>query len=212
MFACPFILNGGNHKAVVISGLGGEIGILKDKGVFPLSSQKGKREYSVCLRFTGLPSTNFLSALPDNHKQRHPLHLIRSGSILCASRCEGTKMGREKQGVFVHDEEVNRIAQYVKTQACPHYDDAFIQLKDLQNQGGEVSGECLDPLYEQVKSFVIQSRRASTSLIQRKFSVGYSRAARLIDALEEQGIIGPANGSKPRAILVKNTLEDSDEE
>ena len=136
--------------------------------------------------------------------------LLGYGDMLYLPNGESTP--KRIQGVFVHDEEVNRIAQYVKSQACPHYDDAFIQLKDLQNQGGEVSGECLDPLYEQVKSFVIQSRRASTSLIQRKFSVGYSRAARLIDALEEQGIIGPANGSKPRAILVKNTLEDSDEE
>lgn len=116
------------------------------------------------------------------------------------------------QGVFIQDEEVSRIASYVKTQASPHYDDAFIQLKDLQAQGQEVSSECADPLYDQVKNFVVQSRRASTSLIQRKFSVGYSRAARLVDALEEQGIIGPANGSKPRKILVQNTLEDPEEE
>lgn len=116
------------------------------------------------------------------------------------------------QGVFIKDEEVNRIASYVKSQASPHYDDSFIQLKDLQMQGQEVSAECADPLYDQVKNFVVQSRRASTSLIQRKFSVGYSRAARLIDVLEEQGIIGPANGSKPRKILVQNTLEDPDEE
>ena len=136
--------------------------------------------------------------------------LLGYGDMLYLPNGESTP--KRIQGVFVHDEEVNRIAQYVKSQACPHYDDAFIQLKDLQGQGNEVAGECLDPLYDQVKNFVIQSRRASTSLIQRKFSVGYSRAARLIDALEEQGIIGPANGSKPRAILVKNTLEEPEEE
>ena len=123
----------------------------------------------------------------------------------------GETSPRRIQGVFIKDEEVNRIAAYVKSQASPHYDDAFIQLKDLQSQGQEVGAECADPLYDQVKNFVIQSRRASTSLIQRKFSVGYSRAARLIDALEDQGIIGPANGSKPRKILVQNTLEDPEE-
>lgn len=112
------------------------------------------------------------------------------------------------QGVFIKDEEVNHICEYVKSQALPKYDDAFVQLKDLANQGGQVSNVSQDPLYEEVKRFVIGSRRASTSLIQRKFSVGYSRAARLMDVLEANGIIGPARGSKPREILVQNTLED----
>ena len=71
-----------------------------------------------------------------------------------------------------------------------------------------MSNSRADPLYEEVKRFVIASRKASTSLIQRKFSVGYSRAARLMDVLETNGIIGPVRGSKPREILVQNTLED----
>ncbi|MDX8418197.1 FtsK/SpoIIIE family DNA translocase [Absicoccus intestinalis] len=115
------------------------------------------------------------------------------------------------QGVFITDEEVNRIAEYVKSQGRPQYDDAFIQLKDLASQGGQVKAVSSDPMYEDVKKFVIQSNRASTSLIQRRFSVGYSRAARLMDSLEKEGIIGPANGSKPRKILVHNTLEDESE-
>ncbi len=115
------------------------------------------------------------------------------------------------QGVFITDEEVNRIAEYVKSQGKPQYDDAFIQLKDIASQGGQVQAVSSDPMYEDVKKFVIQSNRASTSLIQRRFSVGYSRAARLMDSLEKEGIIGPANGSKPRKILVHNTLEDESE-
>ncbi|MDO4466104.1 MAG: DNA translocase FtsK [Bacillota bacterium] len=106
------------------------------------------------------------------------------------------------QGVFITDEEVNRICDFVKSQGQPRYDDAFIQLRDLAMQGGEVKPENADPLYPEVKNFVIQSRKASTSLIQRRFSVGYSRAARLIDVLECEGVIGPANGSKPREILI----------
>lgn len=112
------------------------------------------------------------------------------------------------QGVFIKDEEVNRISEAVKAQGKPQYDDAFIQLRAIASQGGEVQEISSDPLYSDVKSFVIQSRKASTSLIQRRFSVGYSRAARLIDTLELEGIIGPAQGSKPREILVHNTLED----
>lgn len=120
----------------------------------------------------------------------------------------GETSAKRIQGVFIKDEEVNRICEYVKSQAQPHYDDAFIALKNLQMMGGTVGGEVGDPLYDQVKSFVISSRKASTSLIQRKFSIGYARAARLIDALEDNGIIGPANGSKPREVLVSHNNEE----
>ena len=99
----------------------------------------------------------------------------------------------------------------MKKQAKPQYDDAFIQLREIASQGGQVSPEAADPLYEEVKSFVIQQRKASTSLIQRRFSVGYARAARLVDILEAEGVIGPANGSKPREVYVQNTLEDQDD-
>lgn len=132
--------------------------------------------------------------------------LLGNGDMLYLPN--GETSPRRIQGVFIKDEEVNQICAYVKSQAAPKYDDAFIQLKDLANQGGQVGNVTADPLYEEVKRFVIASRKASTSLIQRKFSVGYSRAARLMDVLENNGIIGPARGSKPREILVQNTLED----
>lgn len=135
--------------------------------------------------------------------------LLGNGDMLYLPN--GETSPKRIQGVYIKDEEVNRICEYVKSQAKPHYDDAFIQLKDLQNMGKEVASECADPLYEEVKRFVITSRRASTSLIQRKFSIGYARAARLIDVLEENRIIGPTNGSKPREILVQNTLEDEED-
>ena len=123
----------------------------------------------------------------------------------------GENSPRRVQGVFIKDNEVNRIASYVKSQARPQYDDSFVLLKDLQSQGREVADESSDPLYNEVKHFVITTRKASTSLIQRKFSIGYSRAARLMDVLEDAGVIGPANGSKPREVLVQNTLEEPEE-
>ena len=119
----------------------------------------------------------------------------------------GETVPKRIQGVFIQDEEVNRICEWIKQEAQPQYDDAFIQLEDLQNQGGQIS-DCADPLYPEVKRFVVSTRKASTSLIQRKFSVGYARAARLMDVLEENSIIGPARGSKPREILVENTYEE----
>lgn len=132
--------------------------------------------------------------------------LLGNGDMLYLPN--GETSPRRIQGVFIKDEEVNNICAFVKSQAMPKYDDAFIQLKDLQNQGNEAQNVTADPLYEEAKRFVIASRKASTSLIQRKFSVGYSRAARLMDVLEANGIIGPSRGSKPREILVQNTLED----
>ena len=68
-----------------------------------------------------------------------------------------------------------------------------------------------DPLYEEIKEFVIHRQKASTSLLQRNFSIGYNRAARMIDALETNGIIGPVNGSKPREVLVKRNDDDMTE-
>ena len=65
-----------------------------------------------------------------------------------------------------------------------------------------------DPLYDEIKDFVIKSGKTSASLLQRKYRLGYNRAARIVDLLEERGIIGPANGSKPREVLVKYEEEE----
>ncbi|MXQ73876.1 DUF87 domain-containing protein [Clostridiaceae bacterium DONG20-135] len=115
------------------------------------------------------------------------------------------------QGVFVSDDEVNSITDYVSAQGRPKFDDAFVRLEVLDNGSG-MHDNFSDPLYDEVKEFVVESRKASTSLIQRKFSIGYSRAARLIDVLEERGIIGPSRGSKPREVYMKNERMDEDDE
>lgn len=112
------------------------------------------------------------------------------------------------QGAFVSDDEVQHICDYVSAQGKPKYEDAFLRLEAVDNDYA-ITQESADPLYEEVKKFVIMNRKASTSLIQRKFSIGYARAARLIDVMEEQKIIGPSRGSKPREVLVQ--YEDMDE-
>lgn len=118
------------------------------------------------------------------------------------------------QGVFIQDKEVEEICSWVKNQATPQYEDAFVMLKEISTQGGEVGtlAEEMDPLYPEVKNFVITSRKASTSLIQRRFRLGYGRAARILDQLEANSIIGPSNGSRPREILVERNAEDAQEE
>ena len=118
------------------------------------------------------------------------------------------------QGVYIQDKEVEEICNWVKSQATPAYEDAFVMLKEINSQGGEVSdlAEEMDPLYPEVKNFVIVSRKASTSLIQRRFRLGYGRAARILDQLEANGIVGPSNGSRPREILVERPADEFQEE
>ena len=124
----------------------------------------------------------------------------------------GEQVATRVQGAFVSDDEVAAIAGYVSKQAKPKYEDAFLRLEALDGGIEATSSQSHDdPLYDEVKDFVIQTRKASTSLVQRKFSIGYARAARLIDTLEERGIIGPARGSKPREVYAKNSEEDMNE-
>lgn len=122
----------------------------------------------------------------------------------------GETVATRVQGVFVSDDEVADICEFVSRQGKPKFDDAFVRLELLDGGVGTTSSETGDPLYDEVKEFIISTRKASTSLIQRKFSIGYARAARLIDTLEDNGIIGPARGSKPREVYAKS--EQAEEE
>lgn len=113
------------------------------------------------------------------------------------------------QGAFVSDEEIERVVNYVIGQQKAQYDNNFFSSfedKDQEIKNTTISNdeeEYDDPLYNDVVEFVITSGKASASLLQRRFKVGYNRAARIIDLLEERGIIGPQNGSKPREVLVE---------
>lgn len=119
------------------------------------------------------------------------------------------------QGAFVSDDEIERVVNYCISQQKAQYDQSFFssfEEKDEELKSSPISNdveEYDDPLYNEIVEFVITSGKASASLLQRKFRLGYNRAARCIDLLEERGIIGPQNGSKPREVLVK--LEDNNE-
>ena len=107
------------------------------------------------------------------------------------------------------DEEVKRIAQKSSDQAMPRFNDAFITLDGVGTNGGIVSSSD-DPLYEEAYRLVVAEQKASTSWLQRQFRIGYNRAASLMDALEQNGVIGPASGSRPRLVLVHS--DESEEE
>ena len=106
------------------------------------------------------------------------------------------------QGSFISDEDVERIVAFVKNQAEADYDDSFdpgeVSENDMESGGGDDEG---DPLFEEAKALVIETQKASASMIQRRLSVGFNRATRLMEELEAAGVIGPAEGTKPRKVL-----------
>ena len=117
------------------------------------------------------------------------------------------------QGAYVSDEELEKIVDYVISQQKAQYDESLTVDKDGNNSNVnddyQSEDEYDDPLYNEIVDFAVKAGKISASLIQRKYRLGYNRAARIIDLLEERGIIGPPNGSKPREVLVK--LENNEE-
>ena len=109
------------------------------------------------------------------------------------------------QGSFISDEDVERIVAFVKNQAEADYDDSFdpgeVSESDMESGGRDDEG---DPLFEEAKALVIETQKASASMIQRRLSVGFNRATRLMEELEAAGVIGPAEGTKPRKVLQTN--------
>lgn len=121
------------------------------------------------------------------------------------------------QGAYVSDEEIQAIVDYTISQQKAIYDESLTIDRGSSSSSGsagddnyESSDEYDDPLYNEIVDFAVRTGKISASLIQRKYRLGYNRAARIIDLLEERGIIGPQNGSKPREVLVK--LENNNEE
>ena len=142
--------------------------------------------------------------------------LIGKGDMLFLPMGEGTPT--RIQGSFVSEEEVQKVVDYTVKQQKAKYDETFTNLTD-RPQGAstydEKDDQYDDPLYNEIVDFVIKSGKTSASLLQRKYRLGYNRAARMIDLLEERGIVGPPNGSKPREVLVKyedNTNEEEEQD
>ena len=112
------------------------------------------------------------------------------------------------QGAFLSDEEVEKVVDYVKSQSEAQYDPNMTP-SEVSSQGGVSSDDEVDPIYKEVLLFIAKTQKASASLLQRRFKIGYNRAARIIDMLEEDGYIGPVDGSKPRKVfLEKGFAED----
>ena len=139
--------------------------------------------------------------------------LLGKGDMLFLPQGENTPI--RIQGTFVSDEEIKMVVDYTIKQQKAHYDETLTMSDEelgattmTDDDGNSYDGSD-DPYYDKVKEFAIINGKISTSLVQRRFKIGYNRAANIIDKLFERGIIGPQNGSKPREVLVK--LEDKNE-
>jgi S-DNA-T family DNA segregation ATPase FtsK/SpoIIIE len=150
--------------------------------------------------------------------------LLGSGDMLFLST-ENLKPKRI-QSVYITEKEVKKVATWIRTNADS--DEGLDEVSEMEgsleeklNEGSEQASEVMDfgmdqdPLYEEAKRVVVQTRRASASLLQRKLRIGYARAARLIDVLEDKGIVGPSQGAKSREVYASDEsykTEDSDKD
>ncbi|MCX6990128.1 MAG: DNA translocase FtsK [Chlamydiae bacterium] len=110
----------------------------------------------------------------------------------------GTSQLMRAQGAYISDEDINRVIAFICEQAPPRY---LIESFDKMKKEDALDSEPKDSMYEEAKSIVIATKNASTTYLQRKLKIGYARAASLMDELEQNGIIGPQEGSKPRRII-----------
>jgi S-DNA-T family DNA segregation ATPase FtsK/SpoIIIE len=135
--------------------------------------------------------------------------LLGSGDLLF-SIPEFTKP-RRVQGALISDHETTKVCDFLRSQRPPNYDEEVVsQPVQLNGKGGVVAsmdGDENDDMFIDAVSVVATAGKASTSLLQRKLRIGYGRASRLMDIMEERGIIGPADGAKPRQVLV-NSADD----
>jgi S-DNA-T family DNA segregation ATPase FtsK/SpoIIIE len=126
-------------------------------------------------------------------------HLLGMGDMLI--KLNGTGETKRVQCPWVSEEEVQRVADFLRTQGEPVYDDNILKPRD-DDEADPVDDAERDPLYDDAVRVVAETRRCSTSWLQRKLGLGYNRAARIVEMMERCGLVGPANGAKDREVLV----------
>ena len=128
-------------------------------------------------------------------------HLLGRGDMLV--KMNGSNETRRVQCPFCSEEEVQRITDFLRLQGEPVYDEAILKPRDDEGDGeADTSDAEADPMYDAAVRIVADTRRCSTSWIQRKLGIGYNRAAKIVEAMEKHGLVGPANGAKDREVLI----------
>jgi len=125
-------------------------------------------------------------------------HLLGSGDMLFLP--PGTSRLVRVHGAYVSEVEILRVVEFWRNQGHPIYDQSILEAKE---ETPEAESDGYDEMYDQAVAVVADSRQASISMLQRRLRVGYNRAARMIEKMEEEGVVGPADGSKPREVYIK---------
>ena len=125
-------------------------------------------------------------------------HLLGSGDMLFLP--PGTSRLVRVHGAYVSEVEILRVVEHWKKQGRPVYDPSILEAKE---EAQETDADGYDEMYDQAVALVTETRQASISMIQRRLRVGYNRAARMIEKMEQEGVVGPADGSKPREVYAR---------
>ena len=130
-------------------------------------------------------------------------HLLGKGDMLFLP--PGSSRFTRVHGAFVTETEINKVVDFWKAQAKPEYDQSYLIAPPTEDAEGDAEGDAIpgdqDPMYEEAMRVVLEMGKASTSTLQRRLRLGYGRAARILDMMHRDGIIGPPDGSKPREVL-----------
>jgi S-DNA-T family DNA segregation ATPase FtsK/SpoIIIE len=129
-------------------------------------------------------------------------HLLGRGDMLV--KMNGANDTRRVQCPFCSEEEVQRVNDFLRLQGEPVYDEAILKPRDEDGESPDTSDAESDAMYDAAVRIVADTRRCSTSWIQRKLGIGYNRAAKLVEAMEKRGLVGPSNGAKDREILISS--------
>jgi S-DNA-T family DNA segregation ATPase FtsK/SpoIIIE len=130
--------------------------------------------------------------------------LLGNGDLLFLP--PGTARLTRVHGAFVSDQEVRKVMKFIKAQGRPNYRPEVLEAKKETDATAAGDGE-YDEMYDQAVAIVTETRQASISMVQRRLRVGYNRAARMIEQMERDGVVGPADGAKPREVYAQKIEE-----
>jgi S-DNA-T family DNA segregation ATPase FtsK/SpoIIIE len=163
---------------------------------------------------TGMIKNNFPARISFRLASRHDSQTIINGPGAETLLGDGdmlvltaTQPVTRVQGAFVSEEELHRVVGFLKEQGRPVYDESILKARDGGERGGDADED--DPVYDQAIELVARMEEVSVSKLQREMRLGYNKAAKIIERMEREGIVGPANGVKPRQVLIRPIGETS---
>jgi S-DNA-T family DNA segregation ATPase FtsK/SpoIIIE len=132
-------------------------------------------------------------------------HLLGMGDMLFLP--PGAAKLQRIHGAFISEQETDRIVTFLKEQGTAEYDDSVLQVVEEEAEMVDEGGEAYDEKYDEAVALVTETGQASISMVQRRLRIGYNRAARMIEIMEKEGIVGPSDGARPREVLVRSGYE-----